>query len=71
MAESLLLKATEAAPRDPDSRLGLARVYRKAGNRRASIESYREALRLHPQNPQADRELKQLLLLSEPPAEGS
>ena len=71
MAESLLLKATKAAPHDPDSRLGLARAYRKAGDRRASIDSYREVLRLHPKNPQADRELRQLLLLGEPPPEGS
>ncbi len=71
MAESLLLKATEAAPNDPDSRLGLARVYRKAGKRRASIEAYREVLRLHPQHSQADGELRQLLLLNKPSAEGS
>ena len=71
MAESLLLKATEAAPHDPDIRLGLARAYRKTGNRRASIESYREVLRLNPRHSQADRELRQLLLLNKPSAEGS
>ncbi len=62
MAQSLLLKATELAPQDAKVWLALARAYRKAGNEALSIQSYREVLRLQPENPQAERELRSLLL---------
>ena len=71
MAQSLLLKATELAPHNSTVWLALARAYRKAGNETLSIQSYREVLRLQPENSQAARELPPLLLRSRLLAGGS
>jgi tetratricopeptide (TPR) repeat protein len=71
MAQSLLLKATELAPHDATFWLALARAYRKAGSEELSIQSYREVLRLQQENPQAERELRRLLLRSRSLAAGS
>ena len=62
MAESLFTEASTLAPYHAEALLGLARTYRRMGDRTAGIEHYQKYLQLEPTNSQAEKELAQLIL---------
>ena len=62
LAESLFMEATTLAPNYAPASLGLARVFRRAGDEAAAIEQYQRVLRAEPNHAEAERELQQILV---------
>ena len=66
LAESLFAEASTLAPNYAPASLGLARIYRRSGDDAAAMEQYQKVLRLDSDNPEAERELQQLLVTPDP-----
>lgn len=62
LARSAFLKARALAPFHVDSSLGLARTYRRTGDRKSAIEQYRTVLELDRHHELAKKELATLLV---------
>ena len=71
VARSLLLRAADLAPQDASVWLALARAYRAAGDEESAVQSYRKVLRIQPRHPEAEQELRPLVLRHPMPAGGS
>ncbi len=65
MAESLFAEANTLAPYHVPASLGLARTYRRAGDRDAAIKQYQNVLQLDPENSAAEKELAPLIIQRE------
>jgi Tfp pilus assembly protein PilF len=61
LARSMFLKARSLAPYHAEAWLGLARTYRREGDRRSATEHYEKALALDGKDAVARRELQELL----------
>jgi predicted TPR repeat methyltransferase len=65
MAESLFAEASDLAPYHVPASLGLARTYRRSGDRDAAIREYQKVLQFDPENTTAENELAPLIIQRE------